>query len=249
MDIAISTGLDLIIVIIFVAFISTGINRGLIRSVIGLLGKTVSVIIAFIFSENLGVYIDKTYVHSPLRQWLINELSPTADNVTASLSDLDLESLFVDLPDFFTEIADFLGFDTDLLHTQYETIAQQSVEQAKAAVIDVMISPLSAIVSRVIAFAFIFAVCCIAVSVLWWLSDLIVNVPIIRQLDKIGGLVFGVLNSFLMVFVVVAVINIGSNYFMKDRTLESRRKITENTLIFKHFNEYNPLNSLFISWE
>ena len=249
MDIAISTALDLSIVIIFVVFISLGVNRGLIRSVIGLFGKVVSLIVAFIFSENLGVYIDRTYVHGPLRQWLVNELSPTADNVTASITDLDLESLFINLPSFFTNITDFLGFDTDALHSQYEAIAQQSVEQAKAAVIDAMISPLSAIVSRVVAFALIFLLCCIAISVLWWLSDLIINIPIIRQLDKLGGVVFGIMNSFLIAFVAVAVINIGSSYFMKNRTLESRQKITENTMLFKHFNEYNPLNTLFITWE
>ncbi len=249
MDIAISTGLDLAIVIIFVMCISMGINKGLIRSIIGLFGKVISLIVAFIFSENLGVYIDNTYVHGPLRQWLVNELSPTADNVTANIADLDLESLFRDLPEFFTNIADFLGFDVQTLSDQYNTIAQQSIEQAKAAVIDAMISPLSAIVSRVIAFALIFVICCIAISVLWWLSDLIVNVPIVRQLDKLGGVIFGILNSFLVAFVVVAVVNIGSNYFMKDRTLESRQKITENTIIYKHFNEYNPLNTLFITWE
>ena len=249
MDIAISTGLDLAIVIIFVMCISMGVNRGFIRSVIGLFGKVISLIVAFIFSENLGVYIDKTYVHAPLRQWLVNELSPTADNVTANIADLDLESLFRDLPDFFTNIADFLGFDAQKLSAQYETIAQQSVEQAKAAVIDAMITPLSLIVSRVIAFALIFVICCIAIAILWWLSDLIINVPIIRQLDRLGGVVFGILNSFLVAFVVVAVINIGSSYFMKDRTLESRQKITENTMIYKHFNEYNPLNALFITWE
>ena len=226
-----------------------GINKGLIRSVVGLFGKVVSLIVAFIFSENLGVYIDNNYVHGPLRQWLVNELSPTAENVDASITDLDMKSLFDELPEFFTNIADFLGFDVNALSAQYDSIAQQSIEQAKAAVIDAMISPLSAIVSRVIAFALIFIICSIAIVVLLWLSDLIVNIPIVRQLDKLGGVVFGILNSFLLAFVVVAIINIGSNYFMKDKTLESRQKITENTLIYKHFNEYNPLNAMFVTWD
>lgn len=249
MDIAISTGLDLSIVIIFIVFISMGLNRGLIHSVISLCGKVLSLIIAFIFSENLGIYIDKTYVHAPLRQWLVNELSPTADNFTASIADLDLESLFRDLPDFFLNVADFLGVDLNSISATYDSIAQQSVEQAKAAVIDVMVSPLSAMISRVIAFALIFIICCIAVWILWWLSDLIVNIPIIRQLDKLGGVIFGIMNSFLMAFVVVAVLNVASGYLMKDRSLESRQKITENTIIYKHFNEYNPLNAIFVAWD
>ena len=249
MDIAISTGLDLSIVIIFIIFISIGFNRGLIHSVISLCGKVVSLIIAFIFSENLGIYIDKTYVHVPLRQWLVNELSPTADNVKASLTDLDLESLFRDMPEFFLNVIDFLGVDIDSISETYSSIAQQSIEQAKAAVVDAMVSPLSATISRVIAFALIFLICCIAVWILWWLSDFIINLPVIRQLDKLGGVVFGVLNSFLIAFVVVAVLNVGSGYLMKDRSLESRQKITENTMIYKHFNEYNPLNAIFVTWE
>lgn len=249
MDIAISTGLDLSIVIIFIIFISIGVRRGLIRSVISLCGKVVSLIVAFIFSENFGVYIDENYVHAPLRQWLVDELSPTAENITASITNLDLESLFRDMPDFFLNVVDFLGVDINSVSATYEAIAQQNIEQAKSAVIDVMVSPLSAMISRVIAFALIFLICCIAVSVLWWLSDFIVNMPIIRQLDKVGGVVFGILNSFLIAFVVVAVLNVSSGYFMKNRTLESRQKITENTMIYKYFNEYNPLNAVFVTWD
>ena len=249
MDIAISTGLDLAIVIIFIIFISMGVNRGLIRSVISLCGKVVSLIVAFVFSGNFGAYIDKTYVHAPLRQWLVDELSPTAENVSASITNLDLESLFRELPEFFLNVVDFLGVDVNSISSTYDSIAQQNIEQAKSAVIDVMVSPISSMISRVIAFALIFLICCIAVSVLWWLSDFIVNMPIIRQLDKVGGVVFGILNSFLISFVVVAVLNVSSGYFMKNRTLESRQKITENTIIYKYFNEYNPLNTIFVSWE
>ncbi|MBQ2881950.1 MAG: CvpA family protein, partial [Clostridia bacterium] len=139
--------------------------------------------------------------------------------------------------------------DIDSISETYSSIAQQSIEQAKAAVVDAMVSPLSATISRVIAFALIFLICCIAVWILWWLSDFIINLPVIRQLDKLGGVVFGVLNSFLIAFVVVAVLNVGSGYLMKDRSLESRQKITENTMIYKHFNEYNPLNAIFVTWE
>ena len=249
MDIAISTGLDLAIVIIFIIFISMGVNRGLIRSVISLCGKVVSLIVAFVFSGNFGAYIDKTYVHAPLRQWLVDELSPTAENVSASITNLDLESLFRELPELFLNVVDFLGGDVNSISSTYDSIAQQNIEQAKSAVIDVMVSPISSMISRVIAFALIFLICCIAVSVLWWLSDFIVNMPIIRQLDKVGGVVFGILNSFLISFVVVAVLNVSSGYFMKNRTLESRQKITENTIIYKYFNEYNPLNTIFVSWE
>lgn len=249
MDIALSTGLDLTIIIIFILCISFGVNKGLIRSVISLFGKIFSLIIAFIFSENLGLYIDQTYVHAPLRQWLINELSPTADNVKATLTNLDIEALFRDKPEFFTNISKFLGFDVDTLFAQYNSICEQSVDQAKAAVTDAMISPLSAIVSRVIAFALIFILCCIAVAILWWLSDFIINLPIIRHLDKLGGAAVGIVNAFLLSFIAVSVISLGSHYFMKDRTLESQQRIEENTVIYKYFNEYNPFKSIFNEWE
>ena len=248
MDIAISTGLDLLIVIIFIVSIIIGLNKGLVRTIISLFGKIVALILAFAFSANLGVYIDDNYIRTPMKQWLVNELSPTAENVSATLQNLDMDSLFAEKPEFFTNLMDFLNIDLTTAQSQYEMYKQNDLEQAKAAITDVMISPLSAMISRVIAFAVIFIICCIAIGVLWWLSDLIINLPILRQLDKLGGFFVGVLNAVIITFIAVSIINMSSHYVLKDKTLAERQKIRDNTILYEFFTGINPLNQFFGEW-
>jgi len=244
LNIALSTALDIIVAFIIVASIIVGFNKGLVRSVIGLFGKIISLIAAFFLSENLGAYIDRNFVHSPLRQWLINQLSPTADNVKASLSSLDLDSLFAERPDFFTSIAKLLDFDLDQYAETYESIKVQGIEQAKAAITDLMISPLSSIISRVLAFIIIFIICSIGVAVLWWLSDLIINLPIVHILDKFGGIIFGLLNGILIVFVVTAVFGLSSQYLLKSIPVEDQDSIVKRTVVYKYFKSVDPIADL-----
>ncbi len=247
MNIALSTGLDLLIIAIIAVCITMGCRKGLVRSVIGLFGKLVSLVAAFFLSENLGVYLDNNYIHMPMRQWLVNQLSPTAENVNATLSALDLDSLFSERPDFFVNIANLLNINIDEFAERYLSIKEQGVEQAKAAIIDLMISPVSAILSRIAAFVIIFLVCSVAVAVLWWLSDLIINLPIVRQLDALGGIVFGTLNGILIVFITVSVISISSQYVLKNSTYEDRESIVEGTVLYEQFKKWNPITGLIVS--
>ncbi|MBQ6052937.1 MAG: CvpA family protein [Clostridia bacterium] len=244
MDIALRTGLDILVVAIIVLCIVLGARKGLVRSVIGLFGKIISLVAAFFLSENLGVYLDRNYIHAPMRQWLINQLSPTAENVDASLQSLDLNALFGQKPQFFTDMIDFLHLDFTQLMSKYLSLREQGPEQAKAAIIDTMISPLSATVSRITAFIIIFIVCAVGVAVLWWLSDLIINLPIIKQLDTLGGVVFGALNGILIVFIAVSVLGVTSQYILKDKSYEDRQQIVSGTFVYKHFKKINPITGL-----
>ncbi|MBQ2720744.1 MAG: CvpA family protein [Clostridia bacterium] len=107
-----------------------------------------------------------------------------------------------------------------------------------------MVSPVSAVISRIAAFLIIFIVCAIGVAVLWWLSDLIINLPIVRQLDTLGGFVFGALNGILIVFVTVSVIGLTSQYLLKDMTYEEKQNIVEGTILYEQFQNINPITSL-----
>ncbi|MDF2686391.1 MAG: putative rane protein [Clostridia bacterium] len=248
MDLAISAGLDIIIVVIFLLCFIIGANKGLIKSVISLLGKIASLIIAFIFSENLGIYINTNYIREPMQKWLVNSLSATSEGMDVSLADLNLDQLFKDMPDFFKNIGDFLKINLPSMGEKYEAWKENGIEQAKSAVTSAMVAPLSELISRIIAFIIIFILCCIVVSIIWWLSDLIVNIPVIRQLDKLGGALFGIVNGILLTFIIVSIINISSTYILKDRTAEQRQSILDKTFIYKIVNDINPLNSLFNSW-
>ena len=248
MEIAISTGLDILIVAVFILCIVFGIRNGFVKSVISLVGNIAALAIAFIFSVSLGAYINTNYVREPMQQWLINSLSPTEESTKASLDDLDLDQLFADMPTFFKDSAEFLGVDIEEMQQKYESLKENGVEQAKAAIVDAMTNPVSEVVSRAIAFVLIFIACSIAVRILWWLSDLIVNIPVIRQIDKTGGAVLGIINGILITFILTSLLNVTLVYFLRDKTPEQRETMIENTVIYKRVDDVNPLNKMFKNW-
>lgn len=245
MDLAISTALDLIIVSILVVSIVFGVRRGLIRSVIGLFGSIVALVLALVFSANLGSYIDANYINAPMREWLIGQLSASASDVDVSSSEIPFDDLFADRPEFFVDTCEFLNIDLDEIAKTYETLKNEGVDQAKSAIITTMVDPLSAVISRVIAFAVIYIAAILIISIITLFSKFLTNLPIIRHLDKLGGGALGALSGVLMVFIIVAIVSAGSKYALRDRTAEERQQIVDQTIVYKIFYRYDPLVNLF----
>ncbi|MBS5737438.1 MAG: CvpA family protein [Clostridiales bacterium] len=249
MDIAISTGIDLLLIAVFVIAILLAARKGLVRGIIGLIGNVVAVVVAFMFSGSLGSYINSNFLYQPMRQWVINMLSPTSGGTTASISDLNFDELFSDMPQFFSEILKHLGLNSSQLAESYSSMKVNGVEEAKSAVIDMMVSPMADICGRVIAFVVIFILALIAINIIVWLLDFVVELPILRQINKIGGIVLGAINGILFVFILAGVINISIGYIMNDRTAEEIDKIEESTVIYKTVNSINPVRMIFDSWQ
>ena len=249
MDIAISTGIDLLLIAVFVIAILLAARKGLVRGIIGLIGNVVAVVVAFMFSGSLGSYINSNFLYQPMRQWVINMLSPTSGGTTASISDLNFDELFSDMPQFFSEILKHLGLNSSQLAESYSSMKVNGVEEAKSAVIDMMVSPMADICGRVIAFVVIFILALIAINIIVWLLDFVVELPILRQINKIGGIVLGAINGILFVFILAGVINISIGYIMNDRTAEEIDKIEESTVIYKTVNSIKPVRMIFDSWQ
>ena len=249
MDIAISTGIDLLLIAVFVIAILLAARKGLVRGIIGLIGNVVAVVVAFMCTGSLGSYINSNFLYQPMRQWVINMLSPTSGGTTASISDLNFDELFSDMPQFFSEILKHLGLNSSQLAESYSSMKVNGVEEAKSAVIDMMVSPMADICGRVIAFVVIFILALIAINIIVWLLDFVVELPILRQINKIGGIVLGAINGILFVFILAGVINISIGYIMNDRTAEEIDKIEESTVIYKTVNSINPVRMIFDSWQ
>ncbi|MBO5221256.1 MAG: CvpA family protein [Clostridia bacterium] len=243
MTIALSALLDLGMVAILGFSIFFGIRRGLIRSVIRLVGSIVALVVALSFSAPLGSYIDENYVNAPMREWAIDQLSSSVESVSAT--DVNFDDLFADRPSFFVETCEFLGVNVDEMQASYESLKTDGVEQAKSAIITQMVDPLSAIVSRGIAFAVLFIAAMIAILVISLFSRFLNNLPIIKNVDKLGGGILGAVTGILMCFIVVAIISTASQYVLKDQTPEDRTAIRENTIVYKLFYNLDPLTGLF----
>ena len=243
MDLALSTLLDFFIVAILAVSIVLGVRNGLIRSIINLVGNVAALILALIFSAQLGVYVDANYVNAPLREWAINQLTASVEQISAT--EIDFDDLLENRPEFFTETCEFLGVDVDEIQKSYEILKSDGMDQAKSAIITQMVDPLSSVISRVIAFAVIYLAATLAIAVITLFSRFLTNLPIIRHMDKLGGGILGAVTGVLITFIFVAIVSTGSKYLLRDRTPAERDAIRSNTVVYKVVHEINPLNNLF----
>jgi uncharacterized membrane protein (DUF485 family) len=162
-----------------------------------------------------------------------------------SATDLDFDDLFANQPEFFTETCDFLGVDVNEIASKYETLKTDGAEHAKSAIITEMVDPLSALVSRVIAFAIIFLAAMIVIIVISGFSKFLKNLPIIRNLDKLGGGILGAVTGILISLIVVAILSTGAKYVLRDRSPAELEEIKNKTVVYKVFHNLDPITHLF----
>lgn len=248
MNLVISLILDVLVVGIFISAVVVGASRGLIKGVAGLLGNIIALVLALTFSAQLGNYLDEQYLREPLRDWVVNQMTADPSSEETDVSDVNFDELFVNSPQFFRDLTSYLGMDIEDLHQKYEDAKKNGTEQAKSAIVEYMVNPLSGVVSRVIAFFLLYLLALLAVRILWWLSDIIAKIPIVRTFDKAGGALFGMVTGILLVFVFTAILHFASPYVLKEKSISERTEIYEGTLLYRRVYDANPLASLFGRW-
>ena len=227
MDVAISVCIDLALVAVIAVFVAIGVRKGLLRSVIGIVGCIIAVIVAISFSSRVGDKIDEKYVGEPVRKWVVNQLTSDPGDVESSEEEIDFDGLFEDSPSFFVDFCKYVNVGADKLKEIYDSYLSESVEVAKEQVVDAMAKPLSSSLSLVI-------------GLIWLVLTFILHVPVIRQFDKLGGGLLGLVRGVLIALILSAVMSSLSPYVLKDRTFAEKDAIYNRTVVYKVLCKVNP---------
>ena len=242
MNVALAAGFELVIILIFVGCVMLGKRMELLKSLIGLLGTIAAIIVAVVFSSQLGSFINENYVKKPIESWVVNQLTSDPSGTESSLAEIDFDDLFESSPGFFTDFLDNFGIDKGTLAEKYYEARNNGMEQAKIGAVENIAGPISETVSRVIAFLIIFILSFIVFRVLFWLAGFIAKIPIIRKFDSVGGVVFGLIKAILITFVLITVIHTIYPYTLEKATGYSYKEVTEKTVIYRTCEKINPFS-------
>lgn len=210
---------DLIIVAILIVFIIMGYHKGLVMSVLRLVAWILSFILAKLLSPMVSVYISGTEFFQTLQQSIREKLlelqAAGFQNFEQSIqkanqgqgegliADLLLEGLKSGKVIDTQNILDFLSL----------SIAQAMVQMGSLVAVFVLVSLLISLLLRFI--------------------KGIVSLPVIKQLDKAGGLLFGLLQGIVIAYIVVMLFNL--------LHIGGIQGQFDNTLIVKHFLNFDLL--------
>ncbi len=257
--------IDIALVVVLVLFALVGRHRGLIMSVCSLLAVVVAIAGALFLSKALAPTVtewvmplveDKvipaveTVIPEEVTE-VFNNLAPgetvkdaitdllpddfvldentslpSADQIQKYLEDSDLE-----LPQ---EVHNFLNQidDKDIEAIGESTSAEEALVAATGSVTEVVV--------RIVLFILLFIVILILWSILSHVLNLVSRLPVLKSMNKLGGLLFGLVRGVLFLFLIAWVLH----FFPTVTEQLIPPEALEQTYVLKFFLTVNPLEFL-----
>ncbi len=178
--------LDLIVIAIFVSCVITGVKRGFVRSVMGIVIVVVAILGSSYLSRPLANYLHDAFIRDAVTDEVADSLGDLIDNVDS----MDLSTLFEEKDQVFTDILERFGIDFEDLKRYFENDLQGNKE-SEAEVSEYIAKPLSETLSQAAAFGILFVGIALVLWCVLLLVNQIVKLPVLRGANKLLGAVFG----------------------------------------------------------
>ncbi len=234
---------DIIIVAILAVCVWLSYRKGLIKTLFDLLGTVIAFMGALALNGVVGNWIDTAFVRAPVRNMVLSTLSGTPVlKYEDALAGIDVAAKIRQMPQALKSMLESVGVSTEEIISKVSSLGASTAD-AKNQLIDSIAAPISATISTAIAFIVLFVVllvvCMVASKLLSALFNLL---PVGKQLNRIGGAVFGLIEGVLIVLVVTAAIwaitrGVGEGFFSAEAL--------DKTLITKEIIGINPICNLF----
>ncbi len=180
--------IDLIIVGILAISIFFGYKKGLTKCVIKILSFIIAIVVAAILFKPVSNFIiQNTEIDDNIKQAVVNLV---ADDVAED-----------------GKVKEDSNLPKAMVNYINETV-ENAVEEAKNNMILVAAEGIANVTINVGVAILLFIVVRIALIFVSALSSIITDLPIIKQFDKAGGILYGALKAFVIIFVVLALISL-----------------------------------------
>lgn len=173
---------DVVIIGILLICIIMGYVRGLTGALIKIVSFVLSIIIAFVlFIPISNLIIDKTNIDENLEQ---------------SIKEMIIGNEQENKENMPTAITDYIG-------KQVENVA----DDAKEMVANSTANEVAITIVKAGTWIVLFIIARILLILLRFITSLIARLPVIKQFDKLGGIVYGILEGLIIVYVLLAIIS------------------------------------------
>lgn len=209
---------DLVIVAVIALCIIIGYIRGLTGSLIKILSFVLSLVIAFVlFVPVSNFIINNTQIdeniEKTIRETIISNEETTNQNET--------------MP---TAITDYINQKVE-----------EAADNAKESVVDSTAKDVSQTIVKAGTWIALFLLARIALVLLKFITNLITSLPVIKQFDKLGGIIYGLIEGLIITYLALALISFITP--MTNRTLSEN--INKSYIGSKMYNNNILLNIIF----
>ncbi len=210
--------IDLVIISIIISNAFWGYRRGLTGVMFKILTFIISIIIMFILYKPVSNAIIK---NTELDEWITEKISQNIEGTT--LKDGDLLEYDEENSTISKGMVDILNsFITDALKETTNNVVYYTASNIAYGMIRIGTMLILFMLSRFFLVFIRFA------------AEIIANLPIIKTFNKSGGLIYGVIKGFLIIYVVLAVFSIASPLIQDWGIIDA---VQDSTLGSKLYND------------
>ena len=200
--------IDIILVAVIVLLCIIGFKRGLMLSIVTAGSSIISIILSFILYPIVSKILRATPIFDALRDTVGQSIEKLTSHLAGSTTTAANVVDAISLPDVMKE-----------------NILSQISSPGKAETLDNLTNSLSGAIAGlivdIIAIIVLFIVIKIIIMLLKNLIKAIGSIPVIKQVDRIGGLAFGLLEGVILVTVVAAVFSFFSSNIGAESLIEA----------------------------
>jgi len=209
--------LDLVIVAIIILNVYLCYKKGLVNLAVGLIAVVAAIILSVIFYKPVtNLVVDKTQFDETIEKTIVETFAPEG-----------AEGGQVQ----YVGILSYL--ETEVGNVVNDTKNEVVYESAKA---------MSVKIINLIVFIAIFTAVRVALFALTFVADAITSLPILKQLDDVGGILYGLVKALLIIYVVLAIVSVVVS-FTASTTISDA--IT-NSYVTKFFYENNIILNILL---
>lgn len=206
--------IDLIILAIILLCVILGYKKGLTKCIIKILSFVIALAVAFVLFKPISTLIIKnTTIDDNIRNSIVNLVQ---DDVEEN-----------------GKISEETNLPKSMVEHINESI-QNSVSETKMTVVNTVATEISTGVVNVCVAIGLFIIARIALIFVSALSSIITDLPLIKQFDKAGGLIYGLVKSLLIIFIIFAVISFISPMIESSGIIEAINKSIVGSVLYNN---------------
>ena len=179
---------DVILVLIVLSFIGVGYKKGLTGSLIRLLSFAIAIVITLILYKPISsIVVSKTNIDDNIKRSIIDTFNSEKENPSTE-----------ETKDEKTNNKLISEINTNIQNATIETknrVIEQSADKITKIIINIGVGIAIFLIARII------------LSIISIFIKGLTKLPIIKQIDKIGGIVYGLVEGLLVIYVVFGIIS------------------------------------------
>ena len=187
---------DIVIILIVLFFVLIGKKRGFALSLLSTCSIILSIVISLFLYQPVETYLRE---NTELKEQISNAIISSMNNEDKSDQESTNENQQGE--------SEGKGFFNSLINN-YVNLGKEKAEETKNHVVQQTAENITENILKVLSFVIVYILVTLILLILKFALKIFTKLPVINQIDKIGGIVLGFAEGVIIVYIIIAIISI-----------------------------------------